>query len=134
MIQRAMEKKRSGQGGFTLVELLIVIVILGILAAIVVLAVGGLKGTSQKAACNSGVKTIESAQDAFFAVSEDTAATPPVAAHYGTIDELLDTAGPAGKVLKKDPRPDLDVTAPTTATYNIVGTGGCASVGTVAEP
>jgi len=36
MLQRSWEKKRSGQGGFTLVELLVVIVILGILAAIVV--------------------------------------------------------------------------------------------------
>ena len=71
MFLRAMEKKRSGEGGFTLVELLIVIVILGILAAIVVLAIGGLSGTAQSATCNSGAKTIESAEDAYFAQNKD---------------------------------------------------------------
>ncbi len=67
MIQKAMAKQRSGEGGFTLVELLIVIVILGILAAIVVLAIGGLSDTASKAKCNSGAKTVESAEDAYFA-------------------------------------------------------------------
>ena len=67
MIQRSIEKKRSGEGGFTLVELLIVIVILGILAAIVVLAIGGLKDTAQNSSCKPGAKTIESAEDAYFA-------------------------------------------------------------------
>jgi general secretion pathway protein G len=70
MIQRSLAKKRSGEGGFTLVELLIVIVILGILAAIVVLAIGGLKGSSETAACKAGAKTIESAEDAYFASSD----------------------------------------------------------------
>jgi prepilin-type N-terminal cleavage/methylation domain-containing protein len=134
MIQRSLKKKRSGEGGFTLVELLIVIVILGILAAIVVLAIGGLKGTSEKAACKSGAQTIESAQDAFFAVSADDTVVPAVANHYGTVDDLLSTTGAAGKVLKKDPRPGLTVTANTTTGYNIVGSGTCASYGTQAKP
>ena len=80
MIRRAMEKKRSGEGGFTLVELLIVIVILGILAAIVVLAIGGLSGSAQTATCKSGAHTIESAEDALFASS-----TPPA---YGDVPAL----------------------------------------------
>jgi prepilin-type N-terminal cleavage/methylation domain-containing protein len=67
MIQRSLEKKRSGQGGFTLIELLIVIVILAILAAIVVLAIGGLKQSSKKAACDAEAKTLETAEDAYYA-------------------------------------------------------------------
>ena len=82
MIQRAMEKKRSGEGGFTLVELLIVIVILGILAAIVVLAIGGLSGSAQTASCKSGAHTIESAEDALFASSNAPA--------YGDVADARD--------------------------------------------
>ena len=115
MFRRAMEKKRSGEGGFTLVELLIVIVILGILAAIVVLAIGGLSGTAQTATCKSGAKTIESAEDAYYA-----SVTP---AAYGSIAQL-ETAG-----LLKQPAAQIPFTAAGVvgppAGYTITGTGTC---------
>jgi prepilin-type N-terminal cleavage/methylation domain-containing protein len=113
MIQRAMAKKRSGEGGFTLVELLIVIVILGILAAIVVLAIGGLSGSAKTASCKSGSKTVESAEDAFYATQ-----TPPA---YGTLAQL-ETAG-----LLKQAAADIPFTAaPAGVGYAITGTGDCA--------
>src|SRR5206468_8481953 len=46
-------RNKRGSGGFTLVELLITIVIIGILAAVVVLAVGGLTGTGKTSACKA---------------------------------------------------------------------------------
>ena len=55
------------QDGFTLIELLIVIVILGILAAIVVFAVGGISDRGQTSACKADKKTIQTAQEAYFA-------------------------------------------------------------------
>jgi general secretion pathway protein G len=64
-----MRKKRAGEGGFTLIELLIVIVILGILAAVVVFAVGGISDKGKKSACLSDVKTIETAQEAYYAAA-----------------------------------------------------------------
>ncbi len=51
--------------GFTLIELLIVVVILGILAAIVVFAVQNLSGQSAQSACQSDVRTVESAAELY---------------------------------------------------------------------
>ena len=61
--------RRKGDEGFTLIELLVVIVILAILAAIVVFAVGGIGDKGQESACSTDLKTIQTAQEAFFANS-----------------------------------------------------------------
>jgi len=53
--------------GFTLVELLVVIVILGVLAAVVVFAVGGITNTSKQNACKIEVRTVNSALQAYYA-------------------------------------------------------------------
>jgi general secretion pathway protein G len=57
-------RERSETEGFTLIELLIVITILGILAAIVVFAVGTTGSNATTAACQSDVKTVETALEA----------------------------------------------------------------------
>jgi prepilin-type N-terminal cleavage/methylation domain-containing protein len=51
--------------GFTLVELLIVIVILGILATVTVFAVTGITTRGKDSACKSDVKTIQTAEEAY---------------------------------------------------------------------
>ena len=53
--------------GFTLVELLIVIVILGILATVTVFAVRGITDQGQTSACAADKKTLETAVEAWFA-------------------------------------------------------------------
>jgi general secretion pathway protein G len=62
-----MEKKRSGAAGFTLVELMVVIAILGILAAIVVFAVGGITDRGTTSANKTDCSVLEAAEEAYFA-------------------------------------------------------------------
>ena len=70
MIQSLQKRLRSEEEGFTLVELLVVIVILGILAAIVVLAVGGITNKGEANAKSTDRRTLEAAEEAYFAKTE----------------------------------------------------------------
>ena len=62
---RSNEDQNIIERGFTLVELLIVIVILGILAGIVVFAVGNLTSSAQSNACATEKSTIVTADEAY---------------------------------------------------------------------
>jgi general secretion pathway protein G len=77
-----MDKIRARKGdqnvlqrGFTLVELLIVIVILGILAGIVVFAVGNLGSSAKANACATEKSTISTALEAYKAQNGSYPAT-----------------------------------------------------------
>jgi general secretion pathway protein G len=65
-MHRAMQRARE-EAAFTLIELMIVIVILGVLAGIVIFAVGGITNTGNLAACKSDVKTVSVAVEAYLA-------------------------------------------------------------------
>jgi general secretion pathway protein G len=65
-ISRARNVRRD-QSGFTLIELLIVIVILGILAAIVAFSVRGITDRGDVSACKAEVKTVATAEEAYYA-------------------------------------------------------------------
>ena len=66
IIEETTEVEEKDQG-FTLVELLIVIVILGILATIVVFAVRGITDQGQQSSCKATAKTYEVAIEAYYA-------------------------------------------------------------------
>jgi len=63
-MQRMIKRARE-EGGFTLIELMIVIVILGILAGIVVFAVGNLTSSAQSNSCSQEKSTIITADEAY---------------------------------------------------------------------
>lgn len=107
-----MENKQDK--GFTLVELLIVIVILGILATVTVFAVRGITETSQENACDVELRALETAVEAYYVDNDQVfptsladlesggyVKTTPDAdvwdATGGGGSELVVTADPAGK-------------------------------------
>ena len=108
-----MEKNQDK--GFTLVELLIVIVILGILATVTVFAVRGITDKGKENSCDIEAKTIETAAEAYYAQE---------GADAGSINTLF-TAG----FLKDDPSANWVYTAGTATTSASVApsaTGKCA--------
>jgi general secretion pathway protein G len=57
---------KAEESGFTLVELLLVITILGVLAGVVVFSVSGVQDDSQKSACKTEASTVRAAEEAYY--------------------------------------------------------------------
>src|SRR5689334_9788164 len=72
-----MSRAQRKSSGFTLIEVLIVVVILGVLAAIVVIAVGQMTADSAKNACATEAKTFNSAVQSYRTSPAHLNALPP---------------------------------------------------------
>lgn len=96
MISRAMRSIHRAQGGFTLIEVLVVMTILGILAAIVSISLLGVTGSARAKGAATELVTVQSAMDEMLADQQVAASTgsPPAGP--------LATACPAGKAPIKD--------------------------------
>jgi len=60
MLQNLMRKMKKGDKGFTLVELMIVVIIIGILIAIAIPIYNSIQATAEKRACQANLRAIKS--------------------------------------------------------------------------
>jgi len=107
-----IQAARESESGFTLVELLIVIVILGVLAGIVVFSVQGITGRGAKAACLSDVASVQVASEAYYATNKSYTDTA------GLVTAKLIKAPPAGEVVSVDTTTGAVTSVPTCASLS----------------
>ncbi|MFZ1250379.1 MAG: type II secretion system protein [Candidatus Microsaccharimonas sp.] len=113
-----MKKWAQKQTGFTIVELLIVVVTIAILAAITIVAYNGIQAKSRDAARDSAAKSIRTALELY---KSDNADTYPNAC--GTVNTGCSSAQLAGSLVPKYIASiPSDPVAGTTIDY-VVGTG-----------
>ena len=60
-----MSGARQGDGGFSLIELLVVVLVLSVLATIVILSIGGTSSDAQGSVCRTGLSAIVEATEAY---------------------------------------------------------------------
>ena len=79
--------QRESDSGFTLVELLVVVVIMGVLATVSVLGVRGLTDRGQASACESDQRVMEVAVETWFA--DESLATSGTLTEAALVDAQL---------------------------------------------
>jgi len=102
-------KFRYGEKGFTLLELLIVVAILGILAAVLVPNLASFLGTGKVAAANTEVANVETAALAYYADNDGVWPTDCTTPNVS----LLDPPGAAAGYIDKAPGSGTLQTVPT---------------------
>ncbi|MFE7227115.1 type II secretion system protein [Nocardioides sp. NPDC057577] len=102
MLQNTLTRVRQARrddSGFTLIELVIVILILGVLAGVVVFSVSGINNRGTEAACKTEVRTVETAIEAYRADND---------AYPTTVGDLV------GNFLRNEPTGPSTITNATT--------------------
>ncbi len=101
-----LTQRRPGDAGFTLVELLIVIVVLGILSGIVLFGVARFRSDANAAACKADLATVNVAADAYDAQTGNFPANVAALVTGGYLKSTPSgtyTFNPTTKIVTRDP-------------------------------
>jgi prepilin-type N-terminal cleavage/methylation domain-containing protein len=112
--------RRKKEGGFTLVELMIVIAIIGILAAIAIPQFAAYRERGFIASMQADVKMVQTAEEAYFADTNNNTYTTDTAAlaNYGL--KNMSTGNTATVAAETDITKDFQITVTSTKTSKTV--------------
>ena len=95
MLQNLMRKMKKGNKGFTLVELMIVVIIIGILIAIAIPIYRNIQTTAEQRACQANLRAIMSQLEVYKADTSAGDGSYPLTAEYaGFIASYFEGATP----------------------------------------
>jgi type IV pilus assembly protein PilA len=123
-----LQRHLRDQRGFTLIEILVVILIIGILAAIAIPSFISQKDKATDSGAKSFVRNMQTAQEAYY--TDNGAYTSSLSALQTIEPALNDTPGRTAPTASTTPRGGFTITATSTSsvTYTIVrGTNGAVS-------
>lgn len=92
MTSQELDTSNGGDAGFTLIEILIVIVVLGILSTVVIMSVQGITDRGEQATCDADVRTLSNAAEAYFA-KHGGVSIPPDGADAEAVERTLANDG-----------------------------------------
>ena len=117
-MKRGLKRIHRNNRGFTLVELLLVVAVMGVLAAVIVPSMTGIVGHSQTKAAQAELSTVQAAMNAMMA-KEGLSSVTAVSSASSNMSSFPDGTYPL--------YPNYLQTATTTGTYT------CTSVGLVSQ-